>query len=136
MQLNVVQQQFNALQANTKAAAASFQRGFATHLGLPRAHVTIESINPSIGEFDVATDFSLLKTGESDKDQTAAVMVHVTFHVLVAEKSDEASDFDGFWVEGASADAVCPLRDASPLSNPFSSGNILGDTTSEASSAR
>jgi hypothetical protein len=82
-----VQQQFNALQANTKAAAASFQRGFATHLGLPRAQVSIESINPSIGEFDVATDFSLLKTGESNKDQTAAVMVHVTFHVLVAEKS-------------------------------------------------
>jgi len=55
--------------------------------------------------------------------------------VLVAEQSAEADGFDGFWVEGQSADAICPLRGVSPLSNPFSSGNLLGDVGAEASTA-
>jgi len=34
---------------------------------------------------------------------------------------------DGFWVEGESADAVCPLRDVSPLTNPFGPNSVLSD---------
>lgn len=49
--------------------------------------------------------------------------------VLIAEQSAEAVGFDGFWVEGTSEDAVCPLRDASPLSNPLQPGRVLGDLT-------
>ena len=30
-------------------------------------------------------------------------------------------------MEGASDEAVCPLRDVSPLSNPFSEGSLLGN---------
>jgi len=56
---------------------------------------------------------------------------HVGRTVLVAEQSAEADGFDGFWVEGASDDAICPLRDVSPLSNPFSSGGVLGDVGEE-----
>jgi hypothetical protein len=58
---------------------------------------------------------------------------HVGRTVLIAEQAAEADGFNGFWVEGASDDASCPLRDASPLSNPFSSGQILGDVTEQAS---
>ena len=57
---------------------------------------------------------------------------HVGRTVLIAEKSAEADGFEGFWVEGASDEASCPLRDVSPLSNPFSSGNLLGDVTDQA----
>ena len=57
---------------------------------------------------------------------------HVGRTVLVAENAAEASGFDGFWVEGTSDDATCPLRDVSPLSNPFSSGQLLGDVSKQA----
>jgi len=56
---------------------------------------------------------------------------HVGRTVLVAEQEEEAGGFAGFWVEGDSDDAVCPLRDVSPLSNPFSSGGVLGDVGEE-----
>jgi len=52
---------------------------------------------------------------------------HVGRTVLIAEGSDAAEGFDGFWVEGESNEADCPLRDVSPLSNPFSSGTVLAD---------
>ena len=55
---------------------------------------------------------------------------HVGRTVLVAEA--EADGFDGFWVEGESDDATCPIRDVSPLSNPFSSGALLGDMGQQA----
>ena len=35
-------------------------------------------------------------------------------------------------MEGESDDATCPLRDVSPLSNPFSSGGMLGDMGQQA----
>jgi len=57
---------------------------------------------------------------------------HVGRTVLIAEKAAEADGFDGFWIEGTSDDAVCPLRDVSPLSNPFSSGELLGDVGQKA----
>ena len=56
---------------------------------------------------------------------------HVGRTVLVAEQSEAADGFDGFWVEGASDEALCPLRDVSPLSNPFSSGSVLADVGEE-----
>ena len=56
---------------------------------------------------------------------------HVGRTVIVAEQSARARGFDGFWVEGASDEAACPLRDVSPLSNPFSSGNVLGDVSAQ-----
>ena len=56
---------------------------------------------------------------------------HVGRTVLVAEKASEAAGFDGFWVEGQSDEADCPLRDVSPLSNPFSSGGVLADVGEE-----
>jgi len=56
---------------------------------------------------------------------------HVGRTVLVAEQSESADGFDGFWVEGQSDAEVCPLRDVSPLSNPFSSGSVLGDVGEE-----
>jgi len=57
---------------------------------------------------------------------------HVGRTVLVAEREAEADGFDGFWVEGSSDAEACPLRDVSPLSNPFSSGKLLGDVGMEA----
>jgi hypothetical protein len=59
---------------------------------------------------------------------------HVGRTVLIADKADAAEGFDGFWVEGTSDEAVCPLRDVSPISNPFTSGNVLGDLSSETAS--
>ena len=56
---------------------------------------------------------------------------HVGRTVLVAEEAQSSRSFDGFWVEGASDEADCPLRDFSPLSNPFSSGSVLGDVGEE-----
>lgn len=35
----------------------------------------------------------------------------------------------GFWVEGESPTSVCPLRDVSPLTNPFSSRTVLGQVS-------
>jgi len=52
---------------------------------------------------------------------------HVGRTVLIAEKETEASGFNGFWIEGSSPEATCPLRDASPLTNPFARGALLGD---------
>lgn len=52
---------------------------------------------------------------------------HVGRTVLVAEEAASADGFKGFWVEGESDEELCPLRDASPLSNPFTSGSVLGD---------
>ena len=52
--------------------------------------------------------------------------------VLIAEGTTVAKGFDGFWVEGTSDDADCPLRGVSPLSNPFSSGQLLGDAGQQA----
>jgi len=49
---------------------------------------------------------------------------HVGRTVLVDEEGEVA---DGFWVEGASSDAACPLRDVSPLTNPFGPGTVMGD---------
>ena len=60
---------------------------------------------------------------------------HVGRTVLIAEKSAEADGFDGFWVEGTSDEAVCPLRGVSPLSNPLSSGTVLGDVADEVNKA-
>ena len=51
--------------------------------------------------------------------------------VLVAEERSDEGGYDGFWIEGLSDEAVCPLRDVSPLSNPFSSGTLLGDVGAE-----
>ena len=56
---------------------------------------------------------------------------HVGRTVLIAERSEAADDFEGFWVEGVSDEADCPLRDVSPISNPFSSGSVLGDVGEE-----
>jgi hypothetical protein len=86
LQLNVVQQQLEAMKANSQAVAESFQKAFATHVGLESSHIAIETIDPSIGEFHLATEgFSLLKTGASDNRRVAAVTVAVAFKVLVAE---------------------------------------------------
>uniref|UniRef100_A0A7S3F1C5 Fungal lipase-type domain-containing protein n=1 Tax=Haptolina ericina TaxID=156174 RepID=A0A7S3F1C5_9EUKA len=57
---------------------------------------------------------------------------HVGRTVLIAEGTTVAKGFDGFWVEGTSDDADCPLRGVSPLSNPFSSGQLLGDAGQQA----
>jgi len=46
---------------------------------------------------------------------------HVGRTVLIDEAGEVA---DGFWVEGESADAVCPLRDVSPLTNPFGPNSV------------
>lgn len=59
---------------------------------------------------------------------------HVGKTVLVAETAKEADSFAGFWVEGASDAAVCPLRDVSPLSNPFSEGSLLGNVGADTAS--
>lgn len=56
---------------------------------------------------------------------------HVGRTVLVADQADNAYAFDGFWVEGSSDEAICPLRDVSPLSNPLSTGTVLGDVGEE-----
>ena len=69
---------------------------------------------------------------------------HVGKTVLIAEEQPEpppreaagadggdGGAFGGFWVEGESDEAACPLRDVSPLSNPFSSGNVLGDVSAQ-----
>ena len=37
-------------------------------------------------------------------------------------------------MEGASDEAVCPLRDVSPLSNPFSEGSLLGNVGADTAS--
>ena len=42
--------------------------------------------------------------------------------------NQQAASFGGFWIEGESADAACPLREATPLTNPFSDKNLLGST--------
>lgn len=55
--------------------------------------------------------------------------------VLIDEEADAARDFGGWWIEGESADAVCPLRDPSPVTNPFSSQNLLGATSQTLSEA-
>ena len=55
--------------------------------------------------------------------------------VLVDEEAGAASAFGGWWIEGESADAVCPLRDPSPVTNPFSSQNVLGSTSQTLSEA-
>ena len=34
------------------------------------------------------------------------------------------------WVEGESSEAACPVRDASPTTNPFQAGNVLGEVSS------
>jgi len=57
---------------------------------------------------------------------------HVGRTVLISEEAEQANGFDGFWIEGTSEDANCPLRDVSPLSNPFSSGELLGDVSEQA----
>jgi hypothetical protein len=85
VQLNVVQKQFEEMQAHPQATATGIQTAFAMHVGLENQHVAIDSIDPSIGEFHLNTDFSLLKIGESDKGQTAAVTVLVGLRALVAE---------------------------------------------------
>jgi len=59
---------------------------------------------------------------------------HVGKTVLVAETAKEADSFAGFWVEGSSDEAACPLRDVSPLSNPFSEGSLLGDVGADTAS--
>jgi len=59
---------------------------------------------------------------------------HVGKTVLVAEEAKEANGFAGFWVEGSSDEAACPLRDVSPLSNPFSEGSLLGDVGADTAS--
>mmetsp|Transcript_46903 Transcript_46903/g.77611 ORF Transcript_46903/g.77611 Transcript_46903/m.77611 type:complete len:742 (-) Transcript_46903:731-2956(-) len=48
---------------------------------------------------------------------------------------DAAAEGQRFWVEGESEDAVCPLREASPLANPFGSQRILGDVSQAALAA-
>ena len=50
---------------------------------------------------------------------------HVGRTVLVEE--DPSKLHKGFWVEGETAVEQCPLREVSPLSNPFSAGSVLGD---------
>lgn len=59
---------------------------------------------------------------------------HVGKTVLVAETAKAADSFAGFWVEGSSDEAACPLRDVSPLSNPFSEGSLLGDVGADTAS--
>ena len=49
---------------------------------------------------------------------------HVGRTVLIVPDRTEADGFNGFWVEGVSDEADCPLRGVSPLSNPFSSGTL------------
>jgi hypothetical protein len=34
------------------------------------------------------------------------------------------------WVEGESSEEACPVRDASPTTNPFQAGNVLGEVSS------
>ena len=50
--------------------------------------------------------------------------------VLIAEGAGDVAD--GFWVEGESDASACPIRGVSPLTNPFSSGTILGDVSGKA----
>ena len=70
------------------------------------------------------------------RDGRAAGLVldyeHVGRTVLIAESSAAADGINGFWIEGTSDDATCPLRDVSPLSSPFSQGKLLGDVSSQA----
>jgi hypothetical protein len=60
---------------------------------------------------------------------------HAGRTVLIAEKAAEADGFDGFWVEGKSEEADNPLREVSPLSNPFRKGELLGDVGQQARQA-
>ena len=50
--------------------------------------------------------------------------------MLIAEGAGDVAD--GFWVEGESDASACPIRGVSPLTNPFSSGTILGDVSGKA----
>jgi hypothetical protein len=85
--MSVVKIQFDSIQANPQAAAESFQHALATHVGVPSAQVSIQSVSPSIGEFNLDADLALLNTGKSDNGETAAVTVLVEFNVLVAPAS-------------------------------------------------
>jgi len=108
---------------------------------------------PRVGNSAYAAHFNEVFTGKeafrivNDRDIVArmprhaksAGMVldyeHVGRTVLVAEEVAAADATDGFWVEGSSPTAVCPLRDGSPLTNPFSDGNVLGEVTGVAADA-
>eukprot|EP00288_Rhodomonas_lens_P019108 CAMPEP_0177716546 /NCGR_PEP_ID=MMETSP0484_2-20121128/14565_1 /TAXON_ID=354590 /ORGANISM="Rhodomonas lens, Strain RHODO" /LENGTH=731 /DNA_ID=CAMNT_0019228579 /DNA_START=330 /DNA_END=2525 /DNA_ORIENTATION=+ len=58
---------------------------------------------------------------------------HVGNTVLIEEIPQKVQK--GFWVEGESPTSVCPLRDVSPLTNPFSSRTVLGQVSLRALSA-
>ena len=58
---------------------------------------------------------------------------HVGKTVLVDEEAGAIAG--GFWVEGESQADLCPLREVSPVTNPFSKGTVLGDITQRAAGA-
>ena len=58
---------------------------------------------------------------------------HVGKTVLIEEVDNAVAG--GFWVEGVSAAEQCPLRDVSPITNPFSPGLVLGDISERAAGA-
>ena len=60
---------------------------------------------------------------------------HVGRTVFIADRDEEADGFNGFWIEGTSDGATCPLRDVSPLSSPFSQGKVLGDVGGDVAKA-
>mmetsp|Transcript_5725 Transcript_5725/g.10971 ORF Transcript_5725/g.10971 Transcript_5725/m.10971 type:complete len:262 (+) Transcript_5725:218-1003(+) len=55
---------------------------------------------------------------------------HVGKTVLIEEEGHSVEK--GFWVEGESPDDKCPLRDVSPLNNPFSSDSVMGQASERA----
>jgi hypothetical protein len=94
MQLNVVQQDFEAMHdfPESQATAESFQKAFATHVGLESKHVAVDSVDPTIGQFHLTTEFSLITTGQSEKGETAAMTILVRLTALVAEDRRHAFD--------------------------------------------
>lgn len=86
--------------------------------------------------FRIVNDRDIVPRLPRGKGAAGAVLEyeHVGRTVLVAERSETAGSFDGFWVEGESDQAACPLRDVSPFSNPFSSGTLLADVSGETAS--
>lgn len=90
-----------------------------------------EYFNEAFGPaaFRIVNDRDVVPRLPRDSKAGGALMDydHVGRAVFIAEDAGEANDFDGFWVEGSSDEDKNPLRDASPLSNPFSEGNLAGD---------
>mmetsp|Transcript_25159 Transcript_25159/g.51130 ORF Transcript_25159/g.51130 Transcript_25159/m.51130 type:complete len:338 (+) Transcript_25159:679-1692(+) len=79
--------------------------------------------------FRVVNDADIVPRMPRHRSSAGALLdyEHVGKTVLVQEAASE-----GFWVEGESADAKCPLRDVSPLTNPFSSRTVIGQVSERA----